>query len=158
MALNNTVTAVLPYRFIARPPCPITYQDYNVRRFDLSGMTMITIYHNPRCSKSRETLSLVEAFGTRNQVPVEVVDYLKTPPTFEQLSSLLRTLGCGVHEMVRTNEEQFGALKLENAGEEDMLRAVATHPKLLQRPIVAYKGRAVIGRPPERVLELLGSE
>jgi len=116
---------------------------------------MITIYHNPRCSKSREALALVEAFGTRKQIPVEVVDYLKSPPTVEQLAALVRTLGCPVSGMLRSNEEEFGDLKLENAGDEDMLRAVASHPKLLQRPIVVFEGRAVIGRPPERVLELL---
>jgi arsenate reductase len=116
---------------------------------------MITIYHNPRCSKSREALALVEAFGTRKQVPVEVVDYLKSPPTVEQLAALLHTLGCPVSDMVRSNEDEFEALKLENAGDEDMLRAVAAHPRLLQRPIAVFEGRAVIGRPPERVLDLL---
>lgn len=119
---------------------------------------MITIYHNPRCSKSREALSLVEDFAVREQVRVEVVDYLKSPPTFEQLSALRRTLGCAARDMIRNNEEEFGALKLEHAGEDDMLRAIAAHPRLLQRPIVVYEGRAVIGRPPELVLGLLDPE
>jgi len=116
---------------------------------------MITIYHNPRCSKSRETFALVEAFAQGNGLAVEVVDYLKSPPTLEQLSVLKDLLGCKAADMVRSNEEDFAALGLAQAGDEALLRAIAAHPKLLQRPIVVYGGRAVIARPPELVNSLL---
>ena len=116
---------------------------------------MITIYHNPRCSKSREAFALVEDFAQRNALAVEVVDYLKAPPTFEQLSALKDLLGCRAADMVRSNEEEFAALGLAQAGDEALLRAIADHPKLLQRPIVAYGERAIIARPPELVNGLL---
>ncbi|HZW20172.1 arsenate reductase (glutaredoxin) [Noviherbaspirillum sp.] len=116
---------------------------------------MITIYHNPRCSKSREAFALVEAFAQRRALAVDVVDYLKSPPTFEQLSALKELLGCSAADMVRSNEEEFAALGLAQAGDEALLRAIAAHPKLLQRPIVVYRNRAVIARPPELVDGLL---
>ena len=116
---------------------------------------MITIYHNPRCSKSREALALVEEFATRKSLAVDVVEYLKSPPTFEQLTQLQAMLGCRAADMVRTNEEEFASLDLESAADPDLLRAVASHPKLLQRPIVVYRNRAVIGRPPELLRGLL---
>ena len=116
---------------------------------------MITIYHNPRCSKSRETLALVEEFASRKSIAIDTVEYLKSPPTFEQLTQLQALLGCKAADMVRTNEEEFASLGLENASDSDLLRAVASHPKLLQRPIVVYRNRAVIGRPPELVRDLL---
>lgn len=116
---------------------------------------MITIYHNPRCSKSREAFAMVEQFASDHQLRLEVVDYLKTPPSVEQLSSLYQTLGGDVRDMVRSNEEEYTALGLGEANDDTLLAAVAAHPKLLQRPIVVYKGRAMIGRPPERLDELL---
>lgn len=119
---------------------------------------MITIFHNPRCSKSRETLALVEEFAARRHLPVEVVEYLKTPPTVPQLKSLLQQLGCAPSDIVRSNEEEYDALELADADDEVLLGAIATTPKLLQRPIVVYRGRAVIGRPPERARELFEAE
>ncbi|WP_292936126.1 arsenate reductase (glutaredoxin) [Noviherbaspirillum sp.] len=119
---------------------------------------MITIFHNPRCSKSRETLALVEEFAARRHLPVEVVEYLKTPPTVPQLKSLLQQLGCDVREIVRSNEEEYDTLGLAQADDEALLSAIAATPKLLQRPIVVYRGRAVIGRPPERVRDLFDAE
>jgi len=116
---------------------------------------MITIYHNPRCSKSRETLTLVQQFADAHQLKLDVVDYQKTPLTLEQLSALKESLGCSVREMVRNNEEEYAALELKKADDAALLQALAGHPKLLQRPIVAWKDHAVIGRPPERVLGLL---
>lgn len=119
---------------------------------------MITIYHNPRCSKSREALALVEQFAARHACQVEIIEYLKSPPSAAQLSELHRLLGGPVGEMVRSNEAEYAALDLVNATDAFLLSAVAAHPKLLQRPIVIYKGRAAIGRPPERLHDLLTGE
>ncbi|HJV88419.1 MAG TPA: arsenate reductase (glutaredoxin) [Noviherbaspirillum sp.] len=119
---------------------------------------MITIFHNPRCSKSREALALVEDYAARRQEPVDVVEYLKTPPTEQQLATLLGQLHASARDIVRSNEEEYEALGLAQADDAALLKAVAAQPKLLQRPIVVYKGRAVIGRPPERVRELLGAD
>lgn len=116
---------------------------------------MITIYHNPRCSKSREALELTQQFADAHHQKLEIVDYQKTPLTLEQLTALAQQLNSSVQEMVRNNEEEYAELGLDNADDATLLQALADHPKLLQRPIVVYRNRAVIGRPPERVHELL---
>lgn len=118
-------------------------------------MNTITIYHNPRCSKSREALTLAQQFADANHLPIDIIDYQKTPLTLEQLSTLAQQLNGSVHEMVRNNEEEYTALGLDNANDAALLQALAKHPKLLQRAIVVYRNRAVIGRPPERVHDLL---
>ncbi|HYD81663.1 MAG TPA: arsenate reductase (glutaredoxin) [Paucimonas sp.] len=118
-------------------------------------MTDITIYHNPRCSKSRETLAIVERFAGEHGVRLHVVDYQRTPPTLAQLQEIRAQLDVPAKEMVRDNEEEFAALGLRDAGDDALLAAVARHPQLLQRPIVVYRGRAAIGRPPERIRGLL---
>ncbi|MES2104261.1 MAG: arsenate reductase (glutaredoxin) [Pseudomonadota bacterium] len=115
---------------------------------------MITIYHNPRCSKSRETLALVQEVAQRQNLALTIIDYLKTPPALQDLAVLHTQLGVPVRGMLRDNEEEYAGLKLENADDAALLAAIAGHPKLLQRPIVSYRGRAIIGRPPERVLSL----
>jgi len=114
---------------------------------------MITVYHNPRCSKSRETLALVEAAG---HTPV-VVDYLKTPPDAATLKRLLKALGISARELLRRKEAEYAELGLDDDGlsEAELIRAMVAHPRLIERPIVVRGARAVIGRPPERVLELL---
>lgn len=114
---------------------------------------MITIYHNPRCSKSRQALELLEAHGA---VP-EVVRYLETPPDAATLRRLLRALGIGARALLRTGEDEYRELGLDDAGldEEALVAAMVAHPRLIERPIVVRGGKAVIGRPPERVLELL---
>lgn len=116
-------------------------------------MQEITLFHNPRCSKSRAAKALLEDHG----VPLRVVEYLKSPPGKAQLQTLARQLGGPVREMVRTNERMFSELGLDEgaADDEALLSAIAEHPILLQRPIAVGKDRAVIGRPPENVLELL---
>jgi arsenate reductase len=116
---------------------------------------MIKIYHNPRCSKSREALVIAEAFSARKKLAIEIVDYLKTPLSLEQLRALQRQLKTPLRDMVRENEPEYRDLGLADADDGMMLQALAAHPKLLQRPVVVYEGRAVIGRPPERVHELL---
>ncbi|MEO6922030.1 MAG: arsenate reductase (glutaredoxin) [Collimonas sp.] len=117
---------------------------------------MITIYHNPRCSKSRAALAIAEQFSAQQKLKLEVVDYQKTPLTLAQLQALHRTLGGPVGAMLRDNEPEYAALNLAQADEAALLEAVAAHPKLLQRPIVVYRQRAVIARPPELVNPLFG--
>ncbi|WP_175952830.1 arsenate reductase (glutaredoxin) [Burkholderia sp. BCC0405] len=113
---------------------------------------MITIYHNPRCSKSRETLALVESLNT-TAAPLNVIEYLKTPPTVEELEALHRQLGRPVRDMLRDGEEPYKELNLARADltDAEAYVAIAAHPILLQRPIVVYLGKAAIGRPPESV-------
>lgn len=118
---------------------------------------MITIYHNPRCSKSRETLALVQAAAERLGETVEVVEYLKTPPALATLQALHAGLAVPVRQMIRDNEAIYQELGLGDASLSDaeLLAAVADHPLLLQRPIVVRGKRAVIGRPPQTVQDLL---
>lgn len=112
----------------------------------------LRIYHNARCSKSRSACALVAEAGLR----AEVIDYLETPPTREELKDLLRMLGMAAGDLVRKGEavfqEQYAGRTLS---EEAWLDALVAHPILMERPIVVRGGRAVIARPPERVLELL---
>ncbi|CAB4047736.1 arsenate reductase (glutaredoxin) [Paraburkholderia phenoliruptrix] len=117
---------------------------------------MITIYHNPRCSKSRSTCELITATYNRAQEPTEVIEYLKQPLTVEQLQQLNRQLGCPIRDMIRDSEPEYKELGLSDATLSDaqLYEALAAHPILLQRPIVVRNGRAVIGRPPENVATL----
>jgi len=115
-------------------------------------MSDITIYHNPRCSKSRNTLALLE----ENGVTPDIVLYLDTAPDAVEIRSLLDKLGMTAGELVRRGEEAYKACGLSReSSEEEVLAAMAVHPKLIERPIVVRGDRAVLGRPPENVLELL---
>jgi arsenate reductase len=115
-------------------------------------METFTIYHNPRCSKSRSALALLQ----ERKVPLRVVEYLKEPPTRAELAGLRRKLGLSPGEWVRKNESEYKAACLDATSSEDkLLDAMAKHPILIERPIVVRGDRAVVGRPPERVLELL---
>lgn len=117
-------------------------------------MKNVTIYHNPRCSKSRETLALLEQHG----VTPDVVLYLETPPSVDELKTLLKELGFGsARELMRQKEDLYKALNLADASlsEEQLLQAMVTNPKLIERPIVVKGNQARIGRPPEQVLEIL---
>ena len=110
------------------------------------------IYHNPRCSKSRATLALLEARG----IDLDVLEYLKTPPSKSQLKTLLTKLGLSARDIVRSAEEEFKASGVAiDASDDTLLDLIVTHPKILQRPIVETDKAARIGRPPEQVLELL---
>jgi arsenate reductase len=111
-------------------------------------MPKITIYHNPRCSKSRQTLEILQSKGFE---PV-VIDYLKTPLDIQELQSLRSHFT--LKDFVRTNEPVFKELGLSLDNETQVLQAMLQEPILMQRPIVTFKDRAVIGRPPEKVLEL----
>ena len=115
-------------------------------------MSKVTIYHNPRCSKSREALKLLEEQGA----DVEVVKYLDTPPSKEELKSLLKMLGISARELMRTKEAIYKELGLGDVeDEEKLIEAMVEHPRLIERPIVIKDGKAVIGRPPQKVIELL---
>ncbi|HIC7646208.1 TPA: arsenate reductase (glutaredoxin) [Serratia liquefaciens] len=117
-------------------------------------MKNVTIYHNPRCSKSRETLALLEQHG----VTPDVVLYLETPPSVDQLKKLLKELGFNsARELMRKKEDLYKALKLadESLSETQLLQAMVDNPKLIERPIVVKGTQARIGRPPEQVLEIL---
>ncbi len=118
---------------------------------------MITIFHNPRCSKSREALALTEAAAVRLNESLQVVEYLKTPPDLATLTTLVSQLGLPARALLREGEAPYGELGLADSSlsDESLLKAVAAHPMLLQRPVVVRGGRAVIGRPPEQVLAIL---
>lgn len=116
-------------------------------------MTDLTLYHNPRCSKSRGALELLEARG----LPPNVVRYLETPLNAAQIKSLLGKLGISARQLLRTGEDEYKMLQLadESLSEAQLIDAIAQHPKLMERPILEVGDKAVIGRPPENVLELL---
>lgn len=116
-------------------------------------MTDLTLYHNPRCSKSRGALELLEARG----LTPTVVRYLDTPLTAAQLTDLLRKLNISARQLLRTGEEDYKTLNLADSSlsEDQLIKAMATHPKLIERPILVAGDKAVIGRPPEKILELL---
>jgi arsenate reductase len=111
-----------------------------------------TIYHNPRCSKSRNTLALLEDKG----VTPTVVLYLDTAPDARELGEILNKLGIKAGQLVRRGEDVYRECGLDGqSSDEEILAAMAAHPKLIERPIVIKGDRAVIGRPPENVLELI---
>jgi arsenate reductase len=114
---------------------------------------MITIYHNPRCSKSRGTCDLIEHTLNPSHEPVQIVEYLKQPLTVSQLKEINRILGRPVRDMLRDSEDQYKELGLADPSltDDQLYEAIARHPILMQRPIVVRNGRAVIGRPPENV-------
>lgn len=117
-------------------------------------MTTITLYHNPRCSKSRQALALIEAKGHSPKV----IEYLKEPLTIRQLVRLCKQLQCEPMDMVRRNEPEYatsGLADLEEPTHADVCEAIAEYPKLMQRPIVVYGERAVIARPAEEVTALI---
>lgn len=116
-------------------------------------MTDLTLYHNPRCSKSRGALELLEERG----LAPTVVRYLETPPDAATLQALLAKLGIGARQLLRTGEDEYKSLDLANPALSDaqLIAAMVEHPKLIERPILVAGDKAVIGRPPEKVLEIL---
>jgi arsenate reductase len=117
-----------------------------------NGEIMI-IWHNPKCSKSREALKLLEEKGTST----EVFKYLDTPPSHEEIVDLLQKLGISARELMRTKEDLYKELGLAKVTDEvKLIEALAEHPKLIERPILIDGNRAVIGRPVEKVIEFLG--
>lgn len=113
----------------------------------------VTIYHNTRCSKSRATLQILEE---KNIEPV-VVEYLKTPPDAKTLDDLLAKLGMDPRDLMRKQEDEYKENHLddESLSREDLIAAMIKFPKLIERPIVVANNKVVIGRPPEKVLDIL---
>lgn len=111
----------------------------------------ITIWHNPRCSKSRQTLKLLQDRG----IEPEIVDYQKTPPTVEEISRILVLLEKSPREIIRKGEKIHAELNLTAADDDALIAAMAAHPVLIERPIVEVNGKAALGRPPENVLAIL---
>ena len=118
-----------------------------------AGKNDVTIFHNPRCSKSRQTLALLEGQGI---VPT-VVEYLKTPPAANEIGSILSLLGMKPRDLMRKKEAPYAENKLDDAALDDttLIKAMHDYPALIERPIVLANGKAAIGRPPEDVLEIL---
>jgi len=112
-----------------------------------------TIYHNPRCSKSRQTLELLH----ERKVDTDIIEYLKTPPSKQELEQLLEMLGLEPRQLMRTKEDEYKELGLddESLSRDALIEAMLAHPKLIERPIVVHDGKAAIGRPPEKVLDIL---
>jgi arsenate reductase (glutaredoxin) len=117
------------------------------------GRMQVTIYHNPKCAKSRATLKLLEARGIR---PI-IIEYLKTPPSRTELAGLVQLLGIEPRALLRAKEPEFKQAGLANPKLSDaaILQAMTEHPKLIERPIVVAGKKAVLGRPPENVLKIL---
>lgn len=116
-------------------------------------MPDLKFYHNPRCSKSRAALQLLEARGLTPQI----IKYLETPLDGSALHSLLDKLGISARQLLRSGEDEYKSLALSNPqlSETQLIAAMVEYPKLIERPIFEYGDKAVIGRPPEKVLELL---
>lgn len=113
----------------------------------------VVIYHNPRCSKSRETLALLESKG----VKPKVIEYLKEPPSAAELKSILKKLGVAPRELMRRKEPPYAALKLDNPklSDDALVKAMVENPVLIERPIVVNGAKAALGRPPEAVLKIV---
>ena len=116
-------------------------------------MAAVTIYHNPRCSKSRQTLELLHERG----IDPEIVEYLKSPPDEETLGNLLEKLGLVPGDLLRTKEDEYRELGLDAQKDDPatLIRAMVENPILIERPIVVKGEGARLGRPPEQVLEIL---
>lgn len=113
----------------------------------------VTVYHNPRCSKSRETLQLLKDQG----VEMDIIEYLKIPPTIDELNNILQKLGMEPRQLMRQQETEYQANNLDdiNVDRLTLLTAMVKYPILIERPIVVANGKVAIGRPPEAVLAIL---
>jgi arsenate reductase len=114
---------------------------------------MVTIYHNPRCSKSRQTLQLLQARG----IKPKIVEYLKEPPSPAELRAILERLGMKAHDLLRQSEARYAELGLKERALSDdaLIELMVDNPILIERPIVVSGNKAAVGRPPEKVLEIL---
>ncbi len=119
-------------------------------------MEPVTLYHNPRCSKSRAVLALLE----ENDIEPEIVQYIDNPPDVSQLKDLLKKLDMNLRDILRRNEPDYDELGLDDTtlNEEIVFDLVSKHPKLIQRPIIVQGDRAIIGRPPENVLSFIETD
>lgn len=116
----------------------------------------VIIYHNPRCSKSRKTLELLEL----HQQHPQIIEYLKSPPDTQTLKQLLKKLGISARDLLRSKEEEFKLAGLDdpNLSDDEIIATMIKFPKLIERPIVVVGNKAILGRPPEKVLELIGHD
>lgn len=112
---------------------------------------MLTIYHNSRCSKSRQTLELIRQNSTKK---LTIIEYLKKPLTQIEITEILSLLSCKPIDMMRAKEPEFKEQRLASASDEQLINAMVSTPKLIERPIVSDGNQAIIGRPPENVLVL----
>jgi arsenate reductase (glutaredoxin) len=115
--------------------------------------TQVVIYHNPRCSKSRQTLQLLHD----RAIEPTIVEYLKTPPTAEELKQIVAQLGISPRALLRSREAPYQELNLANPNlsDDDIIDAMVKYPILIERPIVIHANQAALGRPPEQILEIL---
>lgn len=111
----------------------------------------VTLYHNPRCSKSRATLALLQEKG----VEPTIVEYLKTPPSVAELTTVLGKLGMAPHELIRRKEAKEAGVEVDQPAEA-LIAAMVANPSIIERPVVITETQARVGRPPESVLEILG--
>jgi arsenate reductase len=115
-------------------------------------VSKVEIYHNPRCSKSRQTLEIL----TRQGIEPSIVEYLKQPPSSADLKAILKALNISAHQLLRVKEAEYKEHNLSvNSSEDEIIAAMISSPKLIERPIVINDGKACIGRPPEAILEIL---
>jgi len=116
-------------------------------------MTKVTIYHNPRCSKSIQTLKLLQ----KNKIKPTIINYLDTPPSVQEIKILLSLLAISPRDLMRKKEEAYKTLNVGNLdlSDDDLILAMHANPKLIERPIVTHNNKAIIGRPPENVLEII---
>lgn len=116
-------------------------------------MNSAIIYHNPRCSKSRATLALLED----NNVNTQIIRYLETPPSPQTLKKITKMLSLSPRDLIRTGETEYKKFGMDNQdlSDDQLLQLMSANSKVIERPIVIYNDRAVIGRPPENVLELI---
>ncbi|MGK0250467.1 MAG: arsenate reductase [Oleispira sp.] len=115
----------------------------------------LTIYHNPSCSKSREALQILEQF----KIQPQIIEYLDMPPSQSDIRQIVKKLGVAPIDLLRTTEKVFveGGYQAESMSDEEIIETIARHPSLLQRPIVIYGSKAIIGRPPIKVLDIISS-
>ncbi len=111
----------------------------------------VTIYHNPRCSKSRQALALLEARGIKPQV----IEYLKTPPTVSELAAILKKMGRKPADILRAKEAEEAGINPASMNDEALMKKIVEHPIVIERPIVVSGNKAAVGRPPEAVLAIL---
>ena len=112
---------------------------------------IVTIYHNPRCSKSLETLRLIEEKG----IKPNIIEYLKQPPTIKELRQLLLKLGVAAPALARKKDAADKGVELKKLTDNEILKSISQYPSILQRPIIVVGEKAVLGRPPENVLSIL---
>ncbi|KAA3641564.1 MAG: arsenate reductase (glutaredoxin) [Proteobacteria bacterium] len=116
-------------------------------------MSQAIIYHTPRCSKSRATLALLQS----QQLDTQIIKYLETPPSPQTLKKLLKMLDLSPRDILRTGEQEYTDFGMDNPdlSDDQLLQLMSANPKVIERPIVVYQDKAVLGRPPENVLELI---